>query len=173
MLKKEILRKSIHMAGIAYIPAVIFLGKDIMSYAVIILTLSAILLELIRKRRRFLINYLLRDYEKKRVPGYIYTGVAFSIITPLLSTEACIVSAITAFAGDGTAGIAKRVKPELAIPSFILPCLILILFLPVNLIPAVTSIAISSIFDGRRWEDNLTIPISAGLIYEITKFVSL
>ncbi len=166
-MKKEIARKTIHITGLAYIPALIFLGKDVMAFAVIIVTLSAILFEFARKKRKTVIDDFLREYEIKRVPGYLYTGVAFTIITPFFSTEACMVSAIAAFAGDGVAGIVKRIKPELAIPAFILPCFPLIFLLNLNPVPAITSIIISSLFDGRKWEDNFTVPLSSALSYWI------
>ena len=166
-LKKEMLRKIIHVSGLAYIPAVILLGSEIVASAVIVITFIAILFEFQRKRRRTSVDFLLRDYERKRIPGYIYTGMAFSIITPFFSTEACIVSAVAAFAGDGVAGIVKRIKPELSLLSFIMPSLILTVLLPVNQIYALASILIASLFDGRRWEDNFTVPLSSAFSYWI------
>ncbi|MBE8539763.1 hypothetical protein [Geoglobus acetivorans] len=170
-LKKEMARKTIHISGLLYIPSMIYLGKDFTAIIVAAITITAILFEFSRRRRRTAIDGLLRDYERKRIPGYIYTGVAFSAITPFFSTEACIVSAVAAFAGDGVAGIVKRVRPGLAVPAFILPCLTLILLLPVNPVYALISVLISSLLDGRRWEDNLTIPISAALSYELLRFM--
>lgn len=164
-LKKEIFRKIIHISGLAYIPGIILLGREIMASTVIIITLIAIFFEFERKRRKTSVDFLLRDYEKKRIPGYIYTGVAFSIITSFFSTEACIVSAIAAFAGDGVAGIVKKIKSNLSIPSFVIPSLILALLLPVNHVYALASILVSSLFDGRRWEDNFTVPLSSALSY--------
>ena len=168
-LRREIARKIIHISGLAYTPSVIYLGKDLTAVFVVTVTAAATLFEFAGRRRRTIVEALLRDYERERIPGYIYTGVAFSVITPLFSTEACIISAIAAFAGDGFAGIVKRVKPKLAVPAFILPCLILILILPVNPVYGLISVAISSLLDGRRWEDNLTIPISAALSYELLR----
>ncbi|WP_456368992.1 hypothetical protein [Geoglobus sp.] len=170
-LRNELLRKSIHISGLMYIPSIIYLGKDITALLVAAITVAAIIFEIARRRKKTVVEVLLRDYERKRVPGYIYTGVAFSIITPFFSTGACIISAVTAFAGDGTAGIAKRVKPELALPAFILPCLVLISLLPVNPVYAIISAIISSFLDGRKWEDNLTIPLSAALSYELLRFL--
>lgn len=168
-LRKEVARKSIHISGLAYIPSIIYLGKGITALGVAILTVAAILFEFSRRRKETVFDVLLRDYERGRIPGYIYTGVAFSIITPFFGMEACIISAVTAFAGDGVAGIVKRVRPELAVPAFILPCLILVLLLPVNPAYALISVLTSSLFDGRKWEDNLTIPISAAMSYELLR----
>jgi len=165
-LRRELIRKTIHILGLAYIPAIILIGKDLLAFGIVIATLIAITLEFFRKYRNTVLGILLREYEQTRLPGYIYTGVAFSIITPLFSINACIISAVTAFAGDGVAGIVKRIKPELAISAFILPPLALIPLLPLNLVPAILSTIISSIFDGRKWDDNFTIPIAAAITYE-------
>ncbi len=165
-LRKEMVRKSIHVAGLAYIPLLFYLGKDLTAFLVILTTLTAIIFELIRRKRSFPFNHLLRDYEKRRIPGYIYTGMAFSLITPFFSTNACIVSAITAFVGDGVAGVVKRIKPGLSIPAFILPSLALIFIFPLNLVSSSISVIIASLLDGRKWEDNFTIPAVTAITYE-------
>ncbi len=170
-LKKEIVRKIIHVSGLIYIPTLILLGKKLIAFTIIAITLLVILFEIKQKRKGTAIDQLLREYEQTRIPSYIFTGIAFSIITPFFSVDACIISAITAFAGDGVAGIAKRLKSELAFPAFILPCLILIFLLSMNLVPAILSMIISSIFDGRKWEDNFTIPVSAAIVYETLEFI--
>lgn len=170
-VRKEVIRKSIHISGILYIPSIIYFGKDLTSLGVITMTIAAILFEMARKRRKTAIDVLLREYERKRIPGYIYTGVAFSIITPFFSINACIISAIAAFAGDGISGIMKRVKPHLSIPSFVITSFLISLLMPVNQLFSLASIIIASFFDGKRWEDNFTIPITAALSYEVLRLV--
>ncbi len=165
-LRKEFIRKTFHFLGLAYIPAITFIEKDLLALAIIIATLAAIALEFFRRIRTTPLNSLLREYEQTRVPGYLYTGVAFSIITPFFTVNACMISAVTAFAGDGVAGIVKRMKPKLAIPAFILSSLALVSLLPLNLLPATLSITISSLLDGRKLEDNFTIPVASAIIYE-------
>ena len=166
-LKDELRRKTIHFLGLAYIPAIIVFGRDFVSYAVIILTVSALIFEFAVRKRISAIESLLRDYEKKRVPGYIHTGVAFSIVTLIFSTEACITAAVSAFVGDGVSGIVKRFSHTLAIPAFITSAFLLTLLLPVSYPFSLISIAVASLFDGRRLEDNFTIPIATAATYQI------
>lgn len=167
IMKREIARKTIHISGLLYLFLLKYLGREITALIVIPLTLSAILFEFARKRKTTVIDNLLRDYEKSRIPGYIYTGLAFSLITPFFSTESCMISAITAFAGDGFAGVAKRVNKSLAIPAFVIPSFLLSILFNLNPVLCMMTTIISSLFDGRKWEDNLTIPISSALTYEV------
>ena len=167
LIQKELVRKFIHISGIAYIFIITSFGREITFAVVVILTIVAILFELVGRKHYSSIDILLRDYEKTRIPGYVYTGIAFSLITPLFSINACIMSAITAFIGDGVAGIVKRVKKLLGIPAFIIPSFLASLMFHFDPVISIMAISFASLFDGRRLEDNLTIPIVTAIIYDL------
>ncbi|ADC65690.1 hypothetical protein Ferp_1539 [Ferroglobus placidus DSM 10642] len=164
--KSEVLRKSVHLLGLLYIPALFYLGKDFMSAAVLLLTAFASFLEIIRAKKEIFPDSILREYEKRGVGGYLYTGLAFSIITPLFPLKACVIAAICAFAGDGLAGIFKKVNRKLSFPTFFTFSYILSLTLGLDWKLTSVTIIISAMFDGRKFlNDNFTIPISAAITY--------
>ncbi len=50
MIKKELLRKSVHFLGLGYIPLYLKFGKEVTLFVVVVLTLLAIIIELLRHR---------------------------------------------------------------------------------------------------------------------------
>ncbi len=171
MTKSELLRKAIHFSGLLYIPAIYYLGKDVTWQLVLALTTFAVVLEALRTKFNVIPDILIREYEKRRIAGYLYTGVAFSIITPVFSDGACISAAACSFAGDGVSGIVKKVNGSYAIALFVLSSIAVSLISGLEVFPSVLAAIISSTADGKRINDNLTIPLLAAITYEaVTKF---
>ncbi|WP_290899206.1 hypothetical protein [Ferroglobus sp.] len=166
--KFEVLRKSIHFLGLLYIPTLFYLGKDFTGAVVLVMTAFASLLELVRAKKEIFPNFILREYEKKGVAGYLYSGLAFSIITPVFPLKACVIAAVCAFAGDGAAGIFKKVNRNFSFPAFFASSFALSLALGLEWQYSLASIIISAMFDGKKFlNDNFTIPISAAISYYI------
>jgi len=105
---RELLRKSVHLLGLSYIPAYEILGRGGMVIAVGTITLFAIILEVLRHRFGIIPEFLLRNYEKKGVGAYVYFGIATFIITVTLPKNACFVGVVVGSLGDGVSGILKH-----------------------------------------------------------------
>ena len=159
---KELARKSIHFLGLFYIPSLFYLDRTTLWFCVIALTAFAFLLEILRIKSKIDLK-LVREYEKDKPAGYFYTGLAFSVITPL-PTDACIVAACCAFGGDGVSGIVKRFERRLAIPSFVIASSTLSILFGVDPIPSIIAAFVTSLLDGRNPDDNFTIPITAAFV---------
>ncbi len=166
-IKEEVKRKAVHFVGLLYIPAMLIFGKILLLKIVLALTSLAFILEILRLKEKINIK-LIRNYEKKSFASYLHTGIAFSIITAIASEKACLVAASCAFGGDGISGILKGINRRLANVSFILLSSSLSLILNAKAIPAIISAILSSLADGRRYEDNFTIPLIAAFAYLIT-----
>ena len=164
--KSEIARKSVHLLGLLYIPGLLVLGKNPMFLVVLTLTALGAVVEFIRRKYVVIPEEILRDYEKKDLGAFMYTGIAFSAITPLFPTSACLIAASCAFAGDGVAGIFKRIKKELALPSYFFSSLLVAHLVNLPPIPSLVAIATSYLFEGKKLlNDNLTIPFSSAVVY--------
>ncbi len=164
--RSEILRKSIHFLGLLYIPGILILGKSLMTFVVLTLTVLSLGVEFLRVRYEVIPEELLREYERKRVGAYIYTGLAFSLITPFFPNDACVIAAVCAFAGDGLSGLAKKFDAKLSFLAYFSSTAILAIFLNLQLPASLSAILISYLFDGRKiLNDNFTIPTSAAVIY--------
>ncbi len=166
MMYDELKRKAIHFIGLFYIPGILILGKNSVSIIFFALTAVAFILEILRIKGKIELRFL-RNHERKTFASYLYTGIAFSSITFLASEEACIVAASCAFGGDGISGIVKRIRKELAIPSFILVSFVLSILFDTQPIPSFFSALIASLADGRKFEDNFTIPLIASITYTL------
>ena len=162
---KELARKSIHFLGLLYVPALFYLDRYILWGIVLSLTAFAFFLEILRLKNKIDLK-LVREYEKRRFAGYLYTGLAFSLITPL-PTDACVVAACCAFGGDGISGIVKRFEKRMSIPSFIVVSFFLSIFFGASTFPSLIATVLSCLADGKKFDDNFTIPIIAGLSYLI------
>uniref|UniRef100_A0A7C3UK55 Dolichol kinase n=1 Tax=Geoglobus ahangari TaxID=113653 RepID=A0A7C3UK55_9EURY len=162
---KELARKSIHFLGLLYIPSLFYLDRFILWSIVLSLTAFAFFLEILRLKNKINLE-LIREHEKRRFAGYFYTGLAFSLIT-LLPTNACVVAACCAFGGDGISGIVKQFEKRLSAPSFIVVSFSLSVSFGTSWFPSLVATVLSCLADGKKFDDNFTIPIIAGLSYLI------
>jgi len=106
-MRREVMRKSIHFTGVLYLPLYIFTGKTITLGVVGFLTLTALLIEMLRRKYEILPVWILNPYERKGVGAYVYFGLAALILTTFLSAEAAIVGVVVGSVGDGVSGLVK------------------------------------------------------------------
>ena len=146
-MRSEILRKIIHFAGLIYIPAYIYFGRDFVLVCVVIIFFIVLILEVLRIKYR--IKYgvfanLFRNYERRQIGAHVYFGIAILIITPIFPLDSCLSAVTISLVGDGTAGIFRvlRLKKFASISMFsssLLACTILSLFIDLKLIPILIS----------------------------------
>ena len=178
-IKREIARKSIHFAGLIYIPTYIYFGKELVLAGVLVSFIFAALIEIGRKHFEFLskiVNKIVRNYERRGVGAHIYFGGAILIITALFPRSASFVAVITSLLGDGIAGIIKK-RFSKNVASFMM---FLASFLALALIARCTEInlyvgflvcLISVIVEriekvGKYYlNDNLSVPLASAFSY--------
>ena len=176
-VRRELLRKSIHLMGLVYIPIYLLTDRIIMIIFVFSLTLVAVFIEVLKNRMKWII-WILRDYEKKGIGAHLYFCISLLIITTFFSSQACFIGVICGAAGDGIAGIIRRIWTHGASISMFLTSFILVLILNTKvdiIIPAAfISIILATIVEGKirrvgRYyiNDNFSVPLVAAFIYEL------
>ncbi len=172
---REILRKSIHFVGLAYIPAYDLLGKEGMIVAVGILTAIAILVEFLRQRYDYIPEFLLRDYEKESVGAYVYFGIAAFVITAFLPKKACFVGIVTGSLGDGVAGILKhhfRLGKNVSSLGMLLSSSAMLGAIGLLSPKSLTAVLAGTLAERiDRVNDNLSVPIVSAFIYRALEIV--
>jgi dolichol kinase len=176
-LKKEFLRKSIHLAGIGYIPLYLFTGRDYTLAVVVSLTLFAALVELLKLKYGILPRWILRNHEINGIGSHLYTGVSVSIITMALPMEACFVAIANGILGDGVSGLMKRCKPELAPILMFATSFLFLIFLSIWIemnFYALTIACIAGVFAenfprirGHYINDNFSVPLVSSISYKL------
>ncbi|MFW6186151.1 MAG: hypothetical protein ACOC5C_05665 [Halobacteriota archaeon] len=176
-LKLELARKSIHFIGIGYIPLYLYAGKDITLFVVVMLTVFAAMLEIVKFKFDIIPHWLLREHELKGLGSHLYTGVAMSIITFWLPMEACFAGIANGIVGDGISGLVKQYSSRLALPvMFITSSLTLLavsLFTEMgyyailfSCLGGVVAESISTI-RGHYLNDNFSVPIVSSVVYKL------
>ena len=175
-IRRELLRKSIHLMGLVYIPIYFQTDRITMIIFVFSLTLVAIFIEILKKKKWVI--WILRDYEKKGIGAHLYFCISLLIITIFFSYQACFIGVICGAAGDGIAGIIRRIWTHGASISMFLTSFILVLILNTKvdiIIPvAFISIILATIVEGKirrigRYyiNDNFSVPLVAAFTYEL------
>jgi dolichol kinase len=177
-IKKEFARKAIHFAGLAYIPAYIYFGKELVLAGITFLLSFAFFMEFLRIKFN-LFGFLARDYERQTLGAHIYFGISALIITYVFPSACSIFAISTSIFGDGLAGIVKRLSTRStrnwASVAMFLASLTLALFLSsiiqMNVFAAIISIMIATLIEridrigGIYVNDNLSVPLTAAFIY--------
>ncbi len=178
-LKKEIIRKSIHFIGLAYVPAYVYLGKEILIIGITaILTFSAVF-EIFRLRYGIL-SFVVREYEKEKIGAYIYFGLATLIVTAVFPMEACFAAILVSIVGDGIGGIVKRLEFQhsgalATMIMVILPFALSLIF--INPVPALSACIAGALVEkvervGRYYiQDNLSVPLVAAAVYHSVNYI--
>lgn len=173
MIKKELLRKSIHFSGILYIPFYNIFGVEILSLGFVALLLIASLFEILRLKKAFL-QFVVRDYEQSGIGAYFYFLLAFALITPIFSKDATFIAISAAIVGDGFAGILRSFgKDWIASAVMFLSSLSLIYFLELLDLFSFSAIFVATIVErikevaSFRLEDNFTVPVAAACVYSV------
>ena len=176
IMLKEVVRKSIHLMGLMYIPIYLLTDRIMMIIFVFFLTLVAVFIEIFKNKIRWIV-WMLREYEKEGIGAHLYFCISVLIITIFFSPQACFVGVICGAAGDGIAGIIRKICTYGASISMFLTSSILVLILntkvDLNIPAALISILLATIVEakvrrvGRFYiNDNFTVPLVATFTYE-------
>ncbi|MEM0353333.1 MAG: hypothetical protein QXM15_02400, partial [Archaeoglobaceae archaeon] len=177
LIKKELLRKSIHFSGLLYIPSYEIFGVEIVSISLVTLVCVFALVEVLRLKKGFL-RSVFRDHEQEKVGAYFYSLLVFALITPFFQKEAVFVAVTTAIVGDGFAGISKMLgKARVASVAMFISSLStvyllgLLNFFSLFAILAATLVERVKKLGDLMLEDNFTVPIVATIVYSV-KYIS-
>lgn len=177
-LKKELLRKLIHFSGIIYIPAYLFLGKELLILLLVLIIAILLPIEFLRLKRGYF-SFIAREYEEKKLGAYMYFLIAILIVTVLFSKDSCFVALITSIVGDGIAGITRKLfgKDNLASFSMFLSSTISLAFLELlqfsALIAVLCGTAVERIrkINGIYIQDNFSVPFLTALAHHSVKYI--
>ncbi|MCK4929217.1 MAG: hypothetical protein KAR76_05730 [Methanosarcinales archaeon] len=193
IISKELLRKSIHLAGMLILVAYYFLGRFTVLFWLSLIVI--VILQLEWMRLHGYISYpavLLRPSEEHRVAGYVYSTTAAFIVIALFPKTIAITAITMAVLGDFSSGIAGAVwgkkadVRQMRLPIKPVPILLVMLLVSFTtgylaahapgLAPLpVYSVALGAIgatlADGVPWQirghmldDNLTIPLVSAML---------
>ncbi len=193
IISKELLRKSIHLAGILIPVAYYFLGRFTVLFWLSPIVIVTLQFEWMRLRGY--INYpapLLRPSEEHRVAGYVYSIIAAFIVIALFPKTIAITAITMAVLGDFSSGIAGAVwgkkadVRQMRLPIKPVPILLVMLLVsfstgylaahaPVLAPLPIYSVALgalgATLADGVPWQmrghvfdDNLTIPLVSAVL---------
>jgi dolichol kinase len=193
IISKELLRKSIHLAGMLIPVAYYFLGRFTVLFWLSPIVIVTLQFEWMRLRGY--ISYpapLLRPSEEHRVAGYVYSIIAAFIVIALFPKTIAIAAITMAVLGDLSSGIAGAVwgkkadVRQMRLPIKPVPIMLVMLLVCFStgylaahapgLVPlTVYSVALgalgATLADGVLWQirghvfdDNLTIPLVSAVL---------
>jgi len=193
IISKELLRKSIHLAGMLFPVAYYFLGRFTVLFWLSPIVIVTLQFEWMRLRGY--ISYpavLLRPSEEHRVAGYVYSIIAAFIVIALFPKTIAITAITMAVLGDFSSGIAGAVwgkkadVRQMRLPIKPVPIMLVMLLVSFStgylaahapgLAPLpVYSVALgalgATLADGVPWQirghvfdDNLTIPLVSAVL---------
>ncbi|MDI6888536.1 MAG: dolichol kinase [Methanocellales archaeon] len=105
ILKKEVMRKTIHIAGAAVPVSYLFIDRSLMLAGLSALVMSAIVMEWARLNGRIKLADLIRQEEGKRVAAYVYFAVASLATVFLFPKMVAIVALLMLCIGDSLLGL--------------------------------------------------------------------
>ena len=193
ILSKELLRKSIHLAGMLILVIYYFTDRFNILFWLIPLVIVALQLEWMRLSGS--ISYpavLLRPSEEHRVAGYVYSIIAAVIVIALFPKTIAITALTMAILGDFSSGIAgamwgkKANVRQMRLPVKPVPILLVMLLVsffigylaahapglaPLPVYSVVLGALGATLADGVPWQirghmlnDNLTIPLVSAVL---------
>ena len=177
-LRRELVRKLVHLSGLIYIPAYLYFGRELVVWGIVLILLVSAVFEYFRIKYG-LLSGIVRKYEKREIGAYIYFGIAVLLVTLIFPMDACFVAVSVSLVGDGLAGIVKRLGFRYAAsgvmvvaPLLFIVALSLATFTP-SLMACIAGAAIERVerIGGYYLQDNLSVPVVAATIYEITKYI--
>lgn len=188
-LVKEIKRKSIHISGLSVPLGILVFGRTFTALMIALALVLALLLEQGRLKGKIRLPEV-RDHEEEKVAGYIYYIVG-SLLTVILFAPMIAVAAMLMLSlGDAASGLVGsvlensnvrgcnerwRVKPIPLVISMFLACLVIgylssgLTRLPFQVYlagaaGATIADSVALVFCQRNVDDNLTIPLFAGIM---------
>ncbi|MEM2086573.1 MAG: hypothetical protein QXF06_04120 [Archaeoglobaceae archaeon] len=177
-LRKELLRKLIHFSGLIYIPAYLFLGKELLVLSLIFVIALLLPIEFLRLKRGYF-RFLAREYEEKKLGAYMYFLIAILTVTALFPKDSCFVALITAIVGDGTAGIARKIsgKDNLASLTMFLSSTFALALLELLQISALIAVLCGTVVErirkinGIYLQDNFSVPLLTAIADHSVKYI--
>ncbi|MCS7097562.1 MAG: hypothetical protein NZ922_01070 [Candidatus Methanomethyliaceae archaeon] len=186
-LKRELLRKSLHIIGISIPMVYLFFERDFTILYISLLIISSIFIELLRIRAPILfpinkvIEGISRKYEKTALASYVYFFMAALVVTFLFSMEAVIIGLTTALVGDAMAAILGRIIGKHNIRNKTIEgnltgmITVIVISFPLtkNLIISIMLGVCFSILDliDFRFDDNFVLPFGMSLMYELLEAI--
>lgn len=202
ILSNELLRKSIHLAGLLIL--VIYYFTDRFTILFWLIPLVMVTLQLEWMRLQGYVSYpavLLRPSEEHRVAGYVYSIISACIVIALFSKTIAITALTMAVMGDFFSGIAgamwgKRVDVrQTRLPVKPVPILLIMLLVsfftgylaahapglaPLSVYTVALGALGATLADGIPWQihghmldDNLTIPLVSAVLMLVSTGVQI
>jgi dolichol kinase len=190
-LVKEIRRKLIHITGLSVPAGILIFGKIYTAGMIALALLVALALEAGRLRGKIRLPET-RDQEQDKVAGYVYYILGSLLTVILFQPMIAITSMLMLSLGDAISGIVgsilknsnvrvpgeRRIKPFPVVTAMFLACMaigylssgITQLSFQVYLAGALGATAADSValfFRNRSLDDNLTIPLFAGIMMSL------
>ncbi|VVB66891.1 Uncharacterised protein [uncultured archaeon] len=188
-LVKEIRRKVIHLTGLSVPLGILVFGRTFTALMIALALATALLLERGRLRGTIRLPEV-RDHEEEKVAGYIYYIVGSLLTVILFAPRVAVAAMLMLSLGDAVSGLVGsvlensnvrgcnerwRVKPMPLVASMFLVCLVIgylssgLTRLPFSVylagaIGATVADCVALVFCRRNVDDNLTIPLFAGIM---------
>jgi dolichol kinase len=187
--REEVFRKGIHLStGILMAVLYSFFRKDVLVFIHLFFLLGVWFLELLRFKGVLRVPFL-RDTERKQVGSYAFFMLGTCISIVVFDMRIAVASILMLTIGDPASGAAQRIKrdslgtmqahggmfkpPGVMVVMFMVSCAVGYLFLGSLAIAAVGALG-AAVADGVRLtvggvsiDDNLTIPLCAGLFMSL------
>ena len=196
-LVREIRRKLIHLTGISVPISILILGKAPTAKLITIALIFAIILEYVRLNGQINLPEV-RDQERNKVAGYFYYIIGSLLTVIFFQPMIAITAMLNLCLGDTISGIVGsvldrsnvranceriNVKPFPIVVCMFLSCLVIgyfsskVTLLPfeVYLAGAVGATVADSVainFNGKGFDDNLTIPLFSGVLMSLVLWLS-
>jgi dolichol kinase len=194
-LVKEVKRKLIHITGLSVPVGIIEFGKIFTASMIAIALVIALALEIGRLKGRIALPEV-RAHEQNKVAGYIYYIIGSLATVILFQPMIALTSMLMLSLGDAISGITgsvlensnvrsygkRSVKPFPIVTSMFFACLVIgylsstITGLPFEIylagaIGATIADSVALYIRNRGLDDNLTIPLFAGLLMSLARLV--
>lgn len=186
-IKKEILRKSLHVVGITIPLSYLLFGKNFAVLYTSSLIIISLFVELLRIRAPILfpinkiIESISRKYEKTALASYVYFLMAALLATFFLSMKAVVIGLTSALLGDAVAAVLGRafgkhnVKDKTMEGDLagVFTVIAITLLLTNNPFMSIIMGFCFSIFDlvDFKFDDNFVIPFGMSLAYEVLEMI--
>jgi dolichol kinase len=192
-LVRELRRKLIHLSGLSVPVGILLLGRIYTAIMIALALALALLLEAGRLRGMICLPEV-REQEKEKVASYIYYIAGSLLAVLIFQPMIAVVSMLMLTLGDAVSGLAgsvlknsnvrslgRRVKPFPIVASMFLACLTIgylssaLTRLPLEVylagaIGATVADCVALAFCNRGLDDNLTIPLFAGLMMTLASW---
>ncbi|MEM1578653.1 MAG: hypothetical protein QXN34_00840 [Archaeoglobaceae archaeon] len=172
-LKKEIIRKLIHLSGIIYIPCYLLFKAEVLFISILFLLLFSALFEFLRIKKGYF-RSLSRSDEMSKPGAHIYFLISALFVTIFFPMETAFVAISTSIIGDGVAGIVRKIAGNnLASISMFLSSIFVIKALGILEPFALFAILIGTAVERLKKigkisiQDNLSVPLVTAVAHSV------